>query len=832
MQKKLIFLVVFILITLINYRSYSNDLYFQRMNTDFNGVIAYDNNVICYGEYGVLTYSTDKGTTWRQQNIGDKYNILKIVRINNELVGITNNSVIVSRNKGLNWSIIDFDNSLPIKSVELANNQLFVLSEKDLYKLNANYKFEKFDEFEDDYISMIYHKEKLFFTSREKQINKYNIENKQMEELPISLPDTCVNCQFNLQMFSSDERIFIELERFLQGRLYGGSIIQSTDEGDSWTVFANWLETKDYYFIENEKVYNLETMTFRTPSENSTDTLRGKFYVGFNMKEVIGSLNYDYKSEEFSRLSRFIPEFSRIKIKEIVRIDNEKLIAVANSKFILISNNNGIDWELVSYLYGIVSDNFQFINANIVRIISNNTFFETTDGGVTWLPFILNPTTNQVNGSFKFVINNSKGSSFIHFSRNLNDNGVLYGPFNLIISEDSQELIDENRFGGLIMNTNYAISRDIEFGAEHLISMRARDANNFFSQLAIFDNDFNYIDSVRFDSTNVRNIYKGKNDTIFALFTFLRGDYRDANNMLKFKEDDTFLQFSTDFGRTWQIRNSSPKLSPNVIGSAVDKLGSYIAHNKVFLHTDVNAETAIVHIPEMNYHSQDMCCSEIYWPPISKPRNIENKFFEFDNKLFFVSEFGNLFYNPDFLTNPMNWDSLSLNKFLYDYVPYYENQQRIGNSMILDVKSFDSIAYLVVGKTIWDVNPLSGLERERTKKYLVKISKDSPSSVENAELETPRSRAFLHAGKPYPLPAVSTVSSDLHWNAQYSAQEAVLKVFDSMGNEIPNAQVELQQTNPYSGTVTWDCGAYPTGVYFIQVTIGTEQKNVGVAVVR
>jgi hypothetical protein len=50
----------------------------ERMITDFHGVVYNGKNVLAYGDYGIITFSKDRGITWQQLNIGDKYNIKKI----------------------------------------------------------------------------------------------------------------------------------------------------------------------------------------------------------------------------------------------------------------------------------------------------------------------------------------------------------------------------------------------------------------------------------------------------------------------------------------------------------------------------------------------------------------------------------------------------------------------------------------------------------------------------------------------------------------------------------------------------------------------------------
>ena len=75
----------------------------ERLITDFNGVATNGSNILCYGNYGIITYSLDDGENWKQLNIGDKYSIKKIRAVGNYFYGVTNYSIIKSTNNGLKW---------------------------------------------------------------------------------------------------------------------------------------------------------------------------------------------------------------------------------------------------------------------------------------------------------------------------------------------------------------------------------------------------------------------------------------------------------------------------------------------------------------------------------------------------------------------------------------------------------------------------------------------------------------------------------------------------------------------------------------------------------
>lgn len=84
---------------------FSQDLPFktERMITDYNGVTTNGKSILCYGDYGIITYTLNNGTTFQQVNIGDKYSIKSIKTIGSDFVGVTESSLLKSTTNGITW---------------------------------------------------------------------------------------------------------------------------------------------------------------------------------------------------------------------------------------------------------------------------------------------------------------------------------------------------------------------------------------------------------------------------------------------------------------------------------------------------------------------------------------------------------------------------------------------------------------------------------------------------------------------------------------------------------------------------------------------------------
>jgi hypothetical protein len=86
MKKYIIIFVIYICHSMV-----AGNLEFvpERMNTDYNGTFISGDNILCYGNHGIITYSTDMGDTWKDIHVGDKYDILKIRENDNKLYAVT-----------------------------------------------------------------------------------------------------------------------------------------------------------------------------------------------------------------------------------------------------------------------------------------------------------------------------------------------------------------------------------------------------------------------------------------------------------------------------------------------------------------------------------------------------------------------------------------------------------------------------------------------------------------------------------------------------------------------------------------------------------------------
>lgn len=97
-----------------------------------------ENFVVAVGNSGIITKTTDGGTTWVQKNIDATYNLTK-VQFANTTTGYTigtyqiNNLGVLLKtsNGGENWSILDIPNITNINSISVVNENVFYLIGSD-----------------------------------------------------------------------------------------------------------------------------------------------------------------------------------------------------------------------------------------------------------------------------------------------------------------------------------------------------------------------------------------------------------------------------------------------------------------------------------------------------------------------------------------------------------------------------------------------------------------------------------------------------------------------------------------------------------------------------
>jgi len=789
-------LMKFILLFLIlSFQNVFAQLEFEKQNlsTNYNKILCFQDNILLFGTNNVITYSNDEGMSWQLFNTSPESNFNNILWFNNEIIGISQNSLYKSNTKNLNlWTEINLDNenNQEIINAIVDENFLYILFANQISLYDANYILVANLIFPSEIqffpLNLIVVKDELLIFSAKSILH---ISKSLIGEFEIITPSynfDCNDCSFNSELELVNDTLIISFA----SRRYGLLTLFSSDLGQNLFYIGQTPNSFQIYSFNNiiftsATEYLMPFIYFTLRDEgNFVDSIRNTF-IGQNLYLELNRHTADNFEGEpiFERF--YLNNNLKLNNYSIKKVNSNLLILYGDYNLIMKSNDGGATWDVVSNLYLDASAPSSLLfaqNTHLLFINDEGYSFHSNDKGITFKAQ-RQKQTNLV----------TQGHQLIGVSGNLNDYLSLYmhSIFNLnslvkkIDTEDKSYSFEEtDHLKGIgIFSLKPQL---LNFGNESMMQYRKNIGSvanvKHKEHLLYFNENNELVNSIEFDDIIFSYISRNSNDTLLA---FVSVDSRLE------------LWLSSNRGKDWEILDTLETQSNLTTVSCVLENSIVYYNAKVNLSEHLFAFNLITKTKKSN--------------PVSflNNRNISHNIFLCDNNIYFIYE-NNKIYLVD--KDSLKFaDSLALRLML---------DLKNDNFALRDYWVDQSNIYLVYRNSTTGIN------------NLVSLRPKTPSSVEHSETETPRSRAFLHAGKPYPLPAVSTVSADLHWNAQYSAQEAVLKVFDSMGNEIPNANVELQQTNPYSGTVTWDCGAYPTGVYFIQVTIGTEQKNVGVAVVR
>lgn len=106
----------------------------ERLSTDYNGVVYDGKNVLAYGNYGVITYSTDKGKTWKQISLGEHIEILKILYIKDNLYALTPYSILKSADNPFNWRQRKFFDEPNLRDIAFDEKYIYLASTNAIYR--------------------------------------------------------------------------------------------------------------------------------------------------------------------------------------------------------------------------------------------------------------------------------------------------------------------------------------------------------------------------------------------------------------------------------------------------------------------------------------------------------------------------------------------------------------------------------------------------------------------------------------------------------------------------------------------------------------------------
>jgi len=814
----LMMLIVFVPKEILSQNDFPLEIDFRR-NFDFNGVVSNDEIILCYGDFGMIYSSTDMGSTWERITLGDSNDIKQMTYYNDAFYAVSDYSLFKSLDNGKSWKYKSLNSTtfeFVVKGFDIFNNKIYLPLKNEIvaYDLDLNeISTDKIVVDESNQISgeAITFDNKIFVAKSVNYISIFNSSGNLLNFIDMNLVTPC-NSNCIQRFYKEDDNLYL---RYSNGLYKFNSVTLTFEPLRSNVRSALLFEEEDFYelSVRDGDLYWSDGPSVQKYIKNIS-------FFKFDQSGNREILNLEQKQ---------VPITEGFEFTSLNRITEDLLVGVGKRELIAISKDNGENWQIVSYKpQTLISRNSFEENDRVV--LSERCVYLYDENFVTLRP--VSEKREQYPRSF-----------FSHSIMIRNDGVSLAFAPKPAANLNNHSLLLSNDFG----NNFIEISRDsiradlssektiVDREGRFIITSNGEFQGWRYSFLYVLDNELNLVANHFLDSIHIISVNENsEGELVLALGKYMSPEqlpppnelvYRNYSieihkiNSLNFKiEKSGFPELHIDFEAFPFVTDRTTNDDEIIIQIT----GAFDFDNP----TKPQALNFYKFKFSNNQIDSNFSNSTSNSPPLIKVNDyyygqfvsLEN--FNVRDKIVYSNDFS---LQADKLI-PINLSDIFprwLSGSSRDYNFKFDSQLRgiytFNNKLQLTIDNFGVY--------------IAGIDKTY-QRNVVSLRPKTPSSVENSETETPRSRAFLHAGKPYPLPAVSTVSADLHWNAQYSAQEAVLKVFDSMGNEIPNANVELQQTNPYSGTVTWDCGAYPTGIYFIQVTIGTEQKNVGVAVVR
>ena len=369
-MKKL--LLLFILLS--SAISYSNDLpfYAQRMITDFRGVVTNGKNTLCYGDYGIITYSFDL-QNWKQHNIGDKYNIMKIRSKDSIFYGVTEYSIIESTNDGRSWINKDIKDNPEIVSMAFNTEGLFILSsdgvifsdfnlnnQHKLFDLDTTYQYKEI-EADDEYLYIIVNIKIDNINNIKDFIYKYDINNNIIDSIVIDkgkfhhYPNT--SSLTNLKVINNKLYLAIK-EKTIPWNYVNHSLIMSDSKASNWKLITDSIRMEPSYNVIDKELYIFNIYPFFIV--NNQYQLLIPYYAKVGKNRSIQRINISDTNE---RDIYNHPDDS-VHFNEFIRIRGDTLIAVGTNKMIALSFNNGRNWKLASYFDGSPTEIFFSIRTN------------------------------------------------------------------------------------------------------------------------------------------------------------------------------------------------------------------------------------------------------------------------------------------------------------------------------------------------------------------------------------------------------------------------------------------------------------------------------------
>lgn len=592
-------LLIFLILTPIFIYSFNTKSYYQSdfkngyypiESFNFDILSMEDDELLFYGNQGVILKTTDGGQNWQQNFSGTYGNIIKMLYNNNIIFGISShNEFIISSDKGDYWEVTEFNTEL---SNIIYNDEIIYISvfDSDTIYISSDYgnSFETMKLNLTNINSIYKFNDKMIFQNivGELYISQSNLNDLVELTLPNITDFKISNIDNNFYIY--DKRNIFQLKDDLTWL----EIPINTDERDflfypkeDGLFILN--EFKDFNSSTENENYYLSEITINGDNIESHNIIDSLFAVSFNGYST-------YKGDNESNKFHFIAM-------------NNGNIYLSNYYGKMLKYNKSNSFELINEKLPVTNFNSNYIfSENLWFKINDNTtnILKSTDGGASFKrisPIYEEDTENSIDYYyFPFLYDNylaDENNFFLTLKNyyNLDDN---------TITEESKVNSWAVTYDG---GENYTILRDSI--SKHLF-VNNENEQTFMSPQGLIDGKFllsqQYNDTVYFyllddknslnqvslmDSVEIAVCFKDNFNNLTWCKTIFRFDIIEDDSTIR---KELVKYYYTEDGSTWVniFSEALDRNSNSEIGLVDDEIHLIINRDKPYLYkVDINTNT-------------------------------------------------------------------------------------------------------------------------------------------------------------------------------------------------------------------------------------------------
>ncbi|MCX7737479.1 MAG: hypothetical protein N2319_12305 [Candidatus Kapabacteria bacterium] len=749
-----------------------NKIDFYRINSDFNGSVYNGSILLVYGNGGVILKSSDIGNNWEQINLNDNLNIINMIYTDNQFVGLSDrNEFIFSKDNGISWESKSTNPGFQIYKMIFYNDNYYCMGSDKI--LVYDKKYQKIEEYQikvdTNYYSFALFKNKILYTAKKGLIKSIDLNNKQESFIDLKNYGICVDCSLPIELQADNQFAYFRHNLILYG--YDGNSINHIHSPNA----------KGIYCLKNNEIYQIYNVNF---SDYKLDSL---YFVKVN-KQTKGSISIKSKIND-----RYI---SGLVFTDVKFINDKTIVAVGKDKLIYMSYNSGADWELKSHL-----NNLNYITRfdaqSSTQIQPYLKFNKSNDGGVTWL------SQKNYNKYFSNALFGYLYSYGIGYFLNKN-NGFYFlssstENFNIAYTNDNCENVSLQQNESM----GYDKSKDlrcISYKDTALIMLPGIFKSNCYSILFRLGNEFNEINRTVLDSTWLLFIDKLENNSIIAISTNYKYPYKKGSRTY-FDSIFSSVIISKDGGYTWEKEFD---FNMNGFESKIRHYTISRINNDLFFHYVELNEDSVMKASIYRYKISEKTLEKIfsddyYDPPMPGVVKIGEYYYFITMRVLSNGTEFNVYENRDFNNNPKNWTKIS------PFDRYSIQNMESFNDSLYKIIAYDSLFKKMV---VWFNKP--------------DIQTDVDNQINN-EYNS------IYISNPIPNPANQYVRFKIYWDSALEPSLFRFEALNLVGAVISeNEKFDFHIINNHSGELIWYPGQLTSGIYFLNVKLGSSNKYIKV----